>query len=72
MSGKESQLKEHRHLLEAIIMQCITREKIIIYGGVNREGDMLGDLWEFNLNTITWTNIVTGKNSPDVLLHGYI
>jgi len=41
---------------------------MFIYGGINEDDDSLGDLWEFNLTTNTWTKIefTIGENNPDV------
>lgn len=42
---------------------------MIVYGGINAEGDLLNDLWIFNIAENTWTNVdFSGSTfSPSVL-----
>ena len=35
---------------------------MVIYGGINNDGDVLGDMWELNVKTGSWTQ--TGYKTP--------
>lgn len=40
---------------------------MVIYGGKNADGDMLGDLWELNLTEFTWTQHPISEGGPKVI-----
>jgi len=40
---------------------------MIVYGGKNADGDMLGDIWELNLTDFTWKQYELAGEAPKVV-----
>lgn len=47
---------------------CLAQGSMVVYGGLNKDGDLLNDLWIFNLADHTWKNIEfpSGAITPTV------
>uniref|UniRef100_A0A7S3QQQ5 Fibronectin type-III domain-containing protein n=2 Tax=Dunaliella tertiolecta TaxID=3047 RepID=A0A7S3QQQ5_DUNTE len=44
---------------------CAVREKVFVFGGMSMEGALLNDLWVYDQDSLTWTNVtICGGHPP--------